>query len=125
MSKIYLACQYSTANDELKTWLVKECSMIAAKLMEAGHVVYSPITHSHVIRRYLSDGNRNSFEFWRKQSIAMLEDSDILVILPFLGWRSSRGIAREMDFAKFEGIPIFIYNLATGILVPHEEVKAK
>jgi hypothetical protein len=45
--------------------------MQAAQLMEAGHVVFSPLSHSHRIAHYID--NHLDHEFWLKQCLPFVD----------------------------------------------------
>jgi len=110
MQKIYLASPYSSPNSTARNSRVEIASIIAARLMEQGYVVFSPITHGHAVADHLHNKNAHSHEFWMAQCLPMLEACDWLIVLPMDGWRESRGIAAEMEFAKTKGIPTFIWQ---------------
>ena len=108
MQKIYLASPYSSPDEVTRNDRVELASSIAARLMEEGYVVFSPITHGHSVADHLHHRNAHSHEFWMGQCLPMLEASDCMMILPIDGWRESRGIAEELAFARSNDIPIFI-----------------
>ena len=112
MQKIYLASPYSSPDEATRNDRVELASIIAARLMEEGYVVFSPITHGHRVADHLHHSNAHSHEFWMKQCLPMLEACDWLIVLPIEGWRESRGIAEEMAFAKTNRIPTFIWQTA-------------
>ena len=53
MAKIYLACPYTHPDEVTRNTRVELASIIAAKLMCEGHVVFSPITHGHYVADHL------------------------------------------------------------------------
>jgi nucleoside 2-deoxyribosyltransferase len=88
---------------------IKACE-VAGDLMKAGYEVFSPIAHSHPISKY-SFGHssvQTDFDFWMKQDLAVLKHCDILVVLGMEGWSQSRGVAREIEFARSIGKPVYI-----------------
>ena len=70
--KIYLAIPYKF-NPE-KSFTV--ANIVAAKLMADGHVVFSPISHSHPVAAHLPEVLRCNNEFWMKQDLPMVEWCD-------------------------------------------------
>ena len=64
MAKIYLACPYTHPDEVTRNTRVEFASIIAAKLMCEGHVVFSPITHGHHIADHLPPAKLHSHEFW-------------------------------------------------------------
>ena len=126
MKKIYLASPYSSPDPIVRNSRVELASIIAARLMEQGYVVFSPITHGHSVADHLHHRNAHSHEFWMKQCLPMLEASDCMMILPIDGWRESRGLAEERDFAHAKRIPFLIWQ--TGLspdfeLLDDEEIE--
>ena len=115
MKKIYLASPYTSPDPIVRNSRVELASIIAARLMEQGYVVFSPITHSHRVADHLHHRNARSHEFWMAQCLPMLEASDCMMILPIDGWRESRGIAEELAFARSNDIPIFFWQSADPV----------
>ena len=93
--KIYLCAPYSAPTPEEREARFIQANKAAAKLMLEGHVVFSPISHSHPIAHHI--GNHLSHEFWLKQDFAFMEWADEMVILTAPGWTKSKGIQLEID----------------------------
>ena len=74
---IYLAIPY-TFNPELSFQIANE---VAAELMEMGHMVFSPISHSSPISKYLSEDKKIDHEFWMHQDLPILSRCDELYIV--------------------------------------------
>jgi len=106
MKKIYLAAPYSDPDIAVRRFRVDMVNRKAAKLMEAGHLVFSPLSHSHPISKYCKVDPCNH-DFWLRQDLWILEHCDELHILRLPGWESSRGIRLESKYALELGIPIF------------------
>lgn len=75
---------------------------MTAALVHAGHVVFSPIVHSHPLAEH---GLPNTWAFWRKQDEVYLERCDMLVVLMLDGWQESIGVRGEIEIAKELGKP--------------------
>lgn len=101
MSRIYLALPYS--GQEEKSFM--QANRVAGLLMEAGHIVFSPISHSHSIGIM-----HNNFDFWMAQDLPWLETCDELLVLKNEGWEESRGVQREIQIAEQLCIPICYLN---------------
>ena len=104
---IYLAIPY-TFNAELS---FKIANKIAAQLMNDGEIVFSPISHSHVISDELDPSLRYSQEFWLKQDLAFLAmcEKVVAVLIGDKGIEllaKSKGCTTELDYAKEYGIPV-------------------
>lgn len=78
----------------------------AAELMARGFVVFSPIAHSHSVEEFGMMGNIQTGDFWLEQDLEILSRCDKLFVYMMPDWERSRGIAREIAFAKNNKIPI-------------------
>jgi nucleoside 2-deoxyribosyltransferase len=94
--KIYLACPYSHPRESVREARVRLADRVAARLVELGHIVFSPLTHSHRIAHHLD--NHLDLDCWLRQDLAFLEWADILYILTIPGWEDSKGVAAERAF---------------------------
>lgn len=101
----YLASPYSHPNPIIRNQRFDAACKAAAKLMQAGYVVFSPIAHSHPIEQHFG-GQIESFDFWMKQDLAVLAASCRLMVLTLDGWEQSRGVAAELEYARKNAIPI-------------------
>ena len=113
MSQIYLALPYS--GQEEKAYMV--ANRVAGLLMEDGHIVFSPISHSHSIGVH-----RNDFDFWMAQDLPWLETCDKLMVLKNEGWEESRGVQRELQVAEQLCLPVeYIDPMPTliGLCAPY------
>ena len=105
--KIYLAHLYSLGanlpdgsfDENLLDYRFEHSNMIAAKIMEYfGHIVFSPISHSHPIQKYCKPESW-VHTFWLKQDKSYLEWCDEMWIAldkndPY-DWRRSTGVRWE------------------------------
>lgn len=122
--KIYLAAPYTSNNPEICEARVELASMAAAKLMELGFVVFSPITHGHQVASHLPEEKQNSHTFWMQQCLPILGVCDVLVVLPLEGWDNSKGITAELEFAEHARIPVFYWQLPAPLTtIKREDVR--
>lgn len=110
-TKIYLAIHYSF-NPELS---YKIACKVAAKLMSEGHVVFSPISHSHHIADFLPKSLRTDSKWWMKQDLPMIDWTDEvhLVCIGENGCNlieDSEGVQEEIERAKEKRKPIKIID---------------
>ena len=75
--KIYLAIPY-TFNPELS---FKIANRMSAELMKKGHVVFSPISHSHPIADFLPDALRTNSNWWMTQDLPFVEWADEILVV--------------------------------------------
>lgn len=108
--KIYLAIPYSGKEEES----FKIANEMAGVLMRRGHVVFSPISHTHPIAKSCS--LPCGWYFWERQDRAFIEWCDVMYVLYPKGWdvefcKNSKGVNAEMKIAKKLNKPImFITN---------------
>jgi nucleoside 2-deoxyribosyltransferase len=111
---VYLAIPY-TWNPNRSFKIANEVSSL---LMQSGHVVFSPISHSHPIADYMDEDLRLSQEFWMKQDLTILERCDKMILV-YIGGHGqklvdeSKGCQEELKFAKEKGIKVVPYILET------------
>ena len=106
MSFVYLASPYTHHDPEVVEERVLLAGVCAAKMMECGVSVFSPVVHSHYLCEHLPLDLRFDHEFWMRQDLAVLKSADKLVVLQLKGWKKSRGVAREIAAAEAVGIPV-------------------
>lgn len=101
---LYLASPYSHESPEVREHRYRIACSKTAALIHAGHVVYSPIVHSHVLHR--DHGLDGDWEFWREQDEHMIGLCEKVLVLRILGWEESKGVAAEIEIAKRLGKPV-------------------
>ena len=107
--KIYLACPFSHKYFWMRWyrfWVVTRC---AAKLMQDGYVVFSPISHSFPVAWFLPKKLMQCWDFWKKQDFAWVKECDVFFILMLPGWKDSTGVNDEWSYAagKFKRVVQF------------------
>ena len=99
----YLACPYHHDNPFIKQERFLQSCIVAAKLIDQGRIIFSPISHSHPISQFTKENNH---ELWLRQDTPFLWVADRLLVLKLDGWRESRGVAFEVSHFKTNGKPI-------------------
>ena len=102
MKKIYLASPYSHRDESVRASRFNAVCKKAADLMKRGHIVFSPIAHSHPISEYI--GNPNDADFYLKQDLELIPLFDEIWILALPGWTNSKGIEIERNHAQENGL---------------------
>lgn len=109
--KIYLAIPYSGLQEES----YKTANEVAVQLIHEGHIVFSPITHSHSLS--VEHNLPTNWEFWIAQDEAFVKwaDAVYIVILKENGQEKiekSTGVQGEILIAQQNNIPIkyLFYN---------------
>lgn len=106
MIKIYLASPYSDPDEKVRLQRFHNANRQAGRLMLHGHIVFSPISHSHPIALTMDPERVCDHDLWMKQDIPFLEWADQLWIMAVDGWNTSRGVRREIDKAEELSMPI-------------------
>lgn len=104
---IYLAAPYSHPAEVVRAQRYREITQYAAKLMAQGFSVFSPITHSHKLARFLPAMMRDSHEFWMSMDLPILERASEVCVLMLPGWDVSRGVQHEIEHATEHGISVW------------------
>lgn len=105
MSFIYLASPYSHEDPSVREERFQAVCKAAAYLMRKGHIVFSPIAHSHSIE-VIGLQERRGGEFWQRQDIHLLRHAHELIVLMLPGYLDSAGVKWEIELAKSMRIPI-------------------
>ena len=104
MKLIYLACPYSDKSPKVEHDRFIAATICAANRMERKELIFSPITHSHPIRRYA--GLEGDFEFWKDFCVATLTACQVMYVLTLPGYKESVGVQAELNIAYNLGMPI-------------------
>lgn len=100
---IYLASPYSHPDAAVRQRRFQAACRAAAELIRRGHVVFSPIAHSHAIAQH---GLPVDWGFWEEQDRRLLAACDELWVLMLDGWEDSRGVQAEVAIARKLGKPV-------------------
>lgn len=105
--RIYLASPYTRYPDGPAA-ATEKIEIVTAKLLNLGIHSYSPIVFGHPLVRHGVDPD--NVDLWNGFNDAMLEVCDCILVARMIGWQSSVGVQREIDFAKNHNVPlIFIH----------------
>jgi hypothetical protein len=100
MGILYLACPYTHPDPAVRRERADKVNRFAAGLIRDGHVVFSPISHSHAITE---TGLPADWAFWKVQSLALLEVCERVLVLCLDGWDASAGVLAEIEAAERMG----------------------
>jgi len=109
MDLIYLASPYFHERPNVRWARAQESAYAAGKLMvKLECAVYAPVATGDAIHLHLPEAVRHDHEFWLARDLAILSRSDALALLPLSGWRESRGVQRELAFARAHDLPVIL-----------------
>jgi hypothetical protein len=106
----YLACPYSHADRAVRIARFNAANKAAGDLMKRGHIVFSPISHTHPIAEECE--LPKGWDFWESFDRAYLSASKLMVVLCLDGWQTSTGVTAEIGIAREQGIPIEYMEVA-------------
>lgn len=106
MIRVYVAGPYSSDNVIGVLDNIRNGMRAATELFLAGFAPFAPWFDFH-FHLNLRDGETLSVEDYYQYSLAWLEASHAMLVLP--GWENSKGTLKEIDRAHELGIPVF-YN---------------
>lgn len=111
MKSIYLAGPYSptekvksVTKGKIMRDRFEKLNEIAGNLMKQGHIVFSPISHSHPISLHI--GNSLSHEFWLAQDRFYMNACDECWVAKLPGWEKSKGVAYEIWYFRMACKPV-------------------
>ena len=99
--KIYLGCPYTHEHIAIRIHRFKQVSKFAAGLMGEGHLVFSPISHSHQI--CIEADLPVDYKYWEELDRSFLEWATCMVVLKLDGWEDSKGLEDEIAIMKYMG----------------------
>jgi hypothetical protein len=101
---IYLACPFRHVDLSIQRKRTATAHHVAAQLSLKGLHVFSPLTHNETLIDILNDSIPG--EHWMQFDLAVLAACKTLYVLKMEGWEASKGVAREIAFAKERGIHV-------------------
>jgi hypothetical protein len=90
---------------------------LAGALIKAKIPVYSPIAHTHGIA-IAANMNPMDHKIWMPADKPIFDAAYGLLIADLKGWRDSKGVAIEIEWAKEQLKPIWVLNPVTLDLKP-------
>lgn len=106
---IYLASPYTHPDAAVRQERFEAACRAAAELIRRGHIVFSPVAHSHGIAQH---GLPVDWSFWERHDRRLLVACDELWVLKLDGWQQSRGVQAEIAIARELGKPVHFVSEA-------------
>lgn len=104
MGLIYLACPYSHRDESVRVERFNAVNFAAAKLMQKGKHIFSPISHTHPIA--VAGELPLGWEYWEAYDRLVLNACEEVIVLMLDGWQESKGVQAEITIAKELGLPV-------------------
>jgi len=108
----YLASPYTHSNPRIVETRYLQALHATHLLLAQRTPIYSPIVHCH----HLAHTNNlpTDADFWLWYNKNMLACARKLLVLKLPGWRESKGVEYEMEFAKELSLPLRGVEVAKG-----------
>jgi hypothetical protein len=105
---IYLASPYSHPDPAVVEKRYLSVCAVAAALINRGLFVWSPIAQTHptcIVHKMPTDA-----VFWKAYNFDFMRRADAIYVLAIDGWRESKGVMMEIDFADYNGMTLQFVN---------------
>lgn len=113
IKKVYVASPYSHVNFEVMDEREDLITFIAAKLQEKyKHAFFLPITQSAPLVRW-NPRLSGDFDAWEAVDLTWVSVCDELWVVTMDGWKTSKGVQAEIQFATEKQIPVKYINPVT------------
>lgn len=114
---IYIASPYTDRNKRpsvlispLESIRFAQVSRYTYKLIQSGYAAFSPIVYGHHFSSIY--GVTGDYQAWLSFNESMLRASSAMEVYMLDGWRESRGVTHEIEFATSLGLEIEYVNPA-------------
>lgn len=102
----YLATPYSHPDPKVVEYRVWLASRITGLLMQKGHAVFCPISHSHSIVLANPEMPRFDQEYWMRFDRPFISACSKMVVPKMDGWETSKGVKMEIAIASELNKPV-------------------
>lgn len=117
MEYVYLASPYSHPEELVREGRFMLACQKAAEYISNGIAVFCPIAHTHHIADHMDETARMDFELWMEADLPLVHHAKEVHVLRLEGWEHSRGIRREIEYARERGIPISYISMEDKPLI--------
>jgi hypothetical protein len=110
--KVYLATPYTHKSKipfvsrVIQWWRCRRITKITANLLLHRYNVFSPITHSHPISKYILE-RLDTHTFWLDLDFDWIDCCDVLMVYPHNAAAKSFGVKKEIDYASKHQKPVY------------------
>jgi hypothetical protein len=98
----YLGTPYSHPDPAVQMFRYRAVTLLAHQFFTQGKLAYSPITHNISLDHL---GIHGCWQVWREFDECMLARCGKLIVFQLPGWKESRGLQNEIEFAQTHGLP--------------------
>ncbi len=117
---IYLASPLTHPEKKVRDQRYHDVKHANGLLLKAGHMVYCPIVSSYPITSNAENDWSVTFDFWGPLDLRILRCCDIFCALTIDGWKDSKGMKAEFEYAKALNKTLWTMDLSgrIGLLSP-------
>jgi hypothetical protein len=101
---IYVASPYSHDSKQIMHERYLDVMEYCHHLLLQGHFPFSPIVYGHELA--LRHDLPTDAEFWWNFNEAFMRRANCLHVYCLPGWKESKGVKKEIEYAEEKGIPI-------------------
>lgn len=115
MRRIFLACPYGHADNQVVRDRFEFSNEIAATIVRSGNAVFSQVSMSHPINQCLKGiDNSRLGQLWGPIDEIFMEAMDELIVADASGWKESAGVQREIAFFAQRGRRVSLWSEVAG-----------
>lgn len=103
---IYIVSPYTANSAATRRKRLNASVEYAASAMREGVVAFSPLAHGHMIAEYWRKQGTpvgTDYSAWRQHCEAMIDLCSSVHVLKVPGWKKSKGVAAEIEYAQSIG----------------------
>lgn len=109
----YIASPYTHEDATVRQMRYERVRDFTAKMATLGMYGFCPIAHSHDMG--IANKLPYHVDFWREWNYRMIDGASSLLVYMLDGWKQSKGVQEEIEYARKLGKPIFFYDPKTEI----------
>jgi hypothetical protein len=114
---IFISSPYSSNNHVSTEINYREAAKYAATLARQGHIAISPIAYGHNLAAFRP--MPVDWEFWKEFCLTFLSKASSMHVLMLDGWKESKGVTAEIEYAEENNIPIKYIKIETNYVEQH------
>jgi len=111
----YIISPFTHKDKEIEKMRYETQGVLHSELILQGYTTIAPIEMCYHL--HLRFGLPGGYEFWQKRDRALIKVSDGVVVFKMNGWKESKGVTDEIQYAESLGKEVYYLDPATrGIL---------
>ena len=103
MKIIFLSSPLTHKDPTIMKWRIKQVNRVAALLFMRGEIIFSPLSHSDPIQKYMTEDHIDWYEYDLE---VMRRACNVVYVLMLDGWKESVGVKGEIEEAERLDLPV-------------------